>query len=49
MRFLVCHNSLVEQDLAPTDLYGLAPADIVGAAVAELAALQADGFLYLRM
>ena len=49
VRFEVCRNSLVDQAVMPGDLYGVAPGDIVPAAVAELARLETDGFIYLRL
>lgn len=48
VRFEVCRNSLLSQGVAPSELYGLGKGDVVPAAVAELAALQAQGFVYLR-
>ena len=48
-RFIVCRNSLVGAGVAPRALYGLKESDIVQAAVAEIAALQSQGFVYLRM
>lgn len=49
IRFLVCRNSLVDRGIGPSDLYGVGPADIVPAAVAEISALEAAGFVYLRL
>ena len=49
VRFLVCRNSLLGQDLAPSDLYKVPTSDIVQAAVAEIAALEARGYVYIRL
>lgn len=49
VRFLICRNSLRDQKLLPSDLYGVRPGDVVGAGVAELARLEADGFVYLKL
>ncbi len=48
VRFLVCRNTLVGRGLDPADLYDVKTADIVGAAVAEVSALQAQGFVYVK-
>ena len=49
VRFLVCRNSLIGGGVEPSKLYGLKTRDIVEAGVAEVAALEARGFVYLRM
>lgn len=49
VRFEVCRNSLVDQAVLPSELYGVEAKDIVPAGVAELARLEADGFTYLRL
>lgn len=49
VRFLVCRNSLIGGGVEPSKLYGLKSADIVEAGVAEVAALEARGFVYLKM
>ncbi len=48
VKFLICRNSLVGRSIDPADLYDVKTGDIVGAAVAEVAALQAQGFVYLK-
>ncbi len=48
VKFLVCRNTLVGRNLDPSELYDVKTSDIVGAAVAEVAALQAQGFVYLK-
>jgi intracellular sulfur oxidation DsrE/DsrF family protein len=48
VRFLVCRNTLVGRNLDIADLYGVNAGDVVGAAVAEVASLQAQGFVYLK-
>ncbi len=49
VRFLVCRNSLIGGGVEPSKLYGLKTRDIVEAGVAEVAALEARGFVYLKM
>ena len=49
VRFLVCRNSLIGGGVEPAKLYGLTSTDIVEAGVAEVAALEARGFVYLKM
>ncbi|MBV1706513.1 MAG: DsrE family protein [Hyphomicrobiales bacterium] len=49
VRFLVCRNSLIGGGVEPSRLYGLKKSDIVEAGVAEVAALEARGFVYLKM
>jgi intracellular sulfur oxidation DsrE/DsrF family protein len=48
VKFLVCRNTLVGRNMDPADLYDVKTEDIVGAAVAEVASLQAQGFVYLK-
>jgi intracellular sulfur oxidation DsrE/DsrF family protein len=48
VKFLVCRNTLVSRALDPAELYDVKTEDIVGAAVAEVSALQAQGFVYLK-
>lgn len=48
VRFFVCRNSLVGRGMDPSDLYDVKTSDIVGAAVAEVASLQAQGFVYVK-
>lgn len=48
VKFMVCRNTLVSRNLDPSDLYDVKTEDIVGAAVAEVASLQAQGFVYLK-
>jgi len=48
VRFILCRNSLAGRGLGAERLYGVKPDDIVQAAVAEISALEAQGFVYLR-
>ncbi len=48
VRFLICRNSLIAMNLAPSDLYGVGQVDIVPSGVAELARLQGQGFVYIH-
>lgn len=49
VRFLVCYNTLVGHDIDyEKDLYGVKKEDIVSAGVAEVARLEAEGFVYLK-
>ena len=49
VRFLVCRNTLLNNKIdADRDLYGVSRDDIVQAGVAEVSALQARGFAYVR-
>ena len=48
VKFYVCRNSLVARRLDPSELYDVKTGDIVGAAVAEVAELEAKGFVYLK-
>ena len=48
VRFLVCRNTLIETATEPADLHGTTSEDIVPAGVAEIADLQAKGFIYLH-
>ncbi len=49
VRFLICRNTLTSQKLEATrDLYGAREADVVPAGVAEIAALEQQGFVYIR-
>lgn len=49
VRFLICRNTLTSQKLdAARDLYGAREADIVPAGVAEIAALEQQGYVYIR-
>jgi intracellular sulfur oxidation DsrE/DsrF family protein len=49
VRFEVCRNSMVSRGIGPERLYGVTSQDIVQAAVAEIAALEALGFVYMRI
>jgi hypothetical protein len=47
--FEVCYNTLRERRIDPdADLYGVKREDIVSSGVAEVAALQAKGFIYMK-
>lgn len=49
VRFLICRNTLIARGVDPdSDLYGVRPADVVRSGVAEVAALQAQGFVYMK-
>ena len=48
VRFEVCRNTMVGRGLGPERLYGVRTQDIVQAAVAEIAALEAQGYVYMR-
>lgn len=49
VRFLICRNTLVVRGLDPDrDLYDVAREDVVRAAVGEIAALEAQGFRYMK-
>lgn len=48
VRFIVCRNSLIQSGTSPSDLYGVKATDIARAGVAEIAMLEAKGFVYLR-
>ena len=48
VRFMVCRNSLIESATEFASLYGVQTNDIVRAGVAEIAMLEAKGFVYLR-
>ncbi|MDP4593382.1 MAG: DsrE family protein [Beijerinckiaceae bacterium] len=49
VRFLVCNNTLAGHGIDyRTELFGVKKADIVSAGVAEVARLQAAGFVYLK-
>ena len=48
-RFVVCQNTLVSRGYEPAELFEVTEADIVGAGVAEVAALQARGYVYLKL
>lgn len=49
VRFLICRNALASRKLdAAHDLYGAREADVVPAGVAEIAALEQQGFVYVR-
>lgn len=48
-RFLICRNTLIGRSLDPDkDLYDVRRADLIGAGVAEVAALQQQGYVYLK-
>ncbi|CAN2533857.1 hypothetical+protein [Methylocapsa aurea] len=49
VRFLVCANTLRERNIDRRTLYGVAESDIVPSGVAELARLQALGFVYIHL
>jgi intracellular sulfur oxidation DsrE/DsrF family protein len=49
VRFLICYNTLVGHGIDyEKDLYGVKKEDIVSAGVAEVARLEAQGFVYLK-
>lgn len=48
VQFLICDNTLESRHIAIEDLYGVTEADIVPSGVAEIARLQAEGFVYLH-
>ena len=48
-RIVVCKNTMTTRGLEPTELFDLALEDIVGAGIAEVAALQAQGYVYLKL
>lgn len=48
IRFLVCRNSMMSRGLDFSDLYAVPQDDVVSAAVAEITALEAQGFVYLK-
>lgn len=49
VRFLICRNTLVARGIDPDrDLYGVKREDIIRAGVGEIAALQAQGFVYMK-
>jgi hypothetical protein len=49
VRFLICRNTLVQRGIDPDrDLYGVARQDVLRAAVGEIAALEAQGFRYMK-
>ena len=48
VRFMVCRNSLIESATEFSSLYGVQTKDVVRAGVAEIAMLEAKGFVYLR-
>jgi intracellular sulfur oxidation DsrE/DsrF family protein len=49
VRFLVCANTLKERQIDWHQLYGVKEDDIVPSGVAELARLQAMGFVYIHL
>jgi len=48
VRFVVCRNSMVSRAIPTDRMYGVKNEDIVQAAVAEISALQAQGYTYMR-
>lgn len=49
VRFLICRNTLIARGIDPDrDLYGVRRDDIVRAGVGEIAALAAQGFVYMK-
>ncbi|MBK9081233.1 MAG: DsrE family protein [Rhizobiales bacterium] len=49
VRFLICRNTVASQKLDLLhDLYGAKESDVVIAGVAEIAALEQEGFVYVR-
>ena len=49
VRFLICRNTLISRGIDPDrDLYGVKREDIIRAGVGEIAALQAQGFVYMK-
>jgi intracellular sulfur oxidation DsrE/DsrF family protein len=49
VRFLICANTLKERQIDWHQLYGVKEDDIVPSGVAELARLQAMGFVYIHL
>jgi hypothetical protein len=49
VRFLICNNTLKERKIDWHTLYGVKEDDVVPSGVAELARLQAMGFLYIHL
>ena len=49
VRFLICEKTLTERKIDWRTLYGVTEADIVPSGAAELARLQAMGFVYIHM
>lgn len=50
VRFLVCYNTLAMRRIDyQRDMYGVGRDDLVSAGVAEVAKLEKDGFVYLRL
>ena len=49
VRFLICNNTLRERKIDWRTLYGVKEDDIVPSGVAELARLQAMGFVYIHL
>jgi intracellular sulfur oxidation DsrE/DsrF family protein len=49
VRFLICNNTLRERKIDWHTLYGVKEDDIVPSGVAELARLQAMGFVYIHL
>jgi intracellular sulfur oxidation DsrE/DsrF family protein len=49
VRFLVCANTLRERQIDWHSLYGVKEEDMVPSGVAELARLQAVGFVYIHL
>ncbi|AHF00854.1 hypothetical protein THIAE_02865 [Thiomicrospira aerophila AL3] len=48
VNFKICANTLQGNNIAVSELFDASEADIVPAGVAEIAALQQQGFVYLR-
>ena len=49
VRFLICNNTLRERKIDWHTLYGVKEDDVVPSGVAELARLQAMGFVYIHL
>lgn len=49
VKFEICRNTLIARRLDPdTDLYDVKPEDVVRAGVGEIAALESQGFQYIK-
>lgn len=49
IQFLICNNTLVMKKIKASDLYDVKAADIVPAALLEIASLQKQGYVYIKL
>jgi intracellular sulfur oxidation DsrE/DsrF family protein len=48
VKFLICHNSLINMKTKVSELYSIEDSEVVPAAIPEIAKLKSQGYAYIR-